>query len=119
MLRRAFLVGAGGLGIASLHHFVTEWYQRPESEYIESLSLGELSETIHIRFTSDDERREQIHQYLTYHLESGEIDEVHLMDARRTRLSIDAPDDIDAHGLALVDEEGEPIEEHEFDFGIV
>jgi len=118
MLRRAFL---GGLGVAFTGGFVkflSEWYQIPDSEYVESLSLGVLSDTIQIRFVMNEEKREEVVQYLTYERETGEIDAVNRMDARLPRQSIEAPDYPERYNLVLLREEQEELENIRLDFGL-
>ncbi len=99
--------------------FLSEWYQRPESEYVESLSLGVLSDTIQIRFVHNEEKRREVVQYLTYNEQSGEIDSVKMMDARLPRQSIDAPENPDKYRFVLLGEEQNELENFELDFGVI
>ena len=119
MLRRAFLGGVGVAFTGGFVKFLSEWYQRPETEYIESLSLGVLSETIQIRFVHNEEKRDEVVQYLTYNEQSGEIDTAQRMDARLPRQSIDAPPEPDNYRFVLLGEGQEELENFELDFGVV
>lgn len=119
MLRRAFALGVGSLGAVGFGKFLSEWYQVPDSDYIESLSLGVVSDTIQIRFVNDEEKREEVVQYLIYDEQSGEIYAVNRMDARLPRQSIDAPDNPDNYRFVLLGEGQEELENFELDFGVV
>lgn len=119
MLRRAFLGGVGVAFTGGFVKFLSEWYQRPESEYIESLSLGVLSETIQIRFVNDESKRREVVQYLIYEEKSGEIDTAQRMDPRLPRQSIDAPDTPDNYRFVLLGKEQEELENFELDFGVI
>lgn len=119
MLRRAFALGVGAAGVGGFAKFISEWYQVPESDYIESLSLGVVSDTIQIRFVNDEEKREEVVQYLTYERETGEIDAVNRMDARLPRQSIEAPDNPERYNLVLLRGEQKELENIRLDFGVI
>jgi len=119
MLRRAFLGGVGVAFTGGFAKFLSEWYQRPESEYVESLSLGVLSGTIQIRFVNEEEKREEVVQYLIYDEKSGEIDSAKMMDTRLSRQPIDAPDNPDNYRFVLLGEGQEELENFELDFGVI
>ncbi len=96
-------------------YFLIELYTVPDSEYIESVSQGEGTEQLHIRFVSDSETRAEIDAYGVYVSGHSEPFELNQMDARLPRQSIEYPPDEDEVTLVLWAGEGEVLETHEVD----
>ncbi|WP_143420397.1 hypothetical protein [Halorubrum vacuolatum] len=95
-------------------YFVVELYETPDSEYVESISQGEVTEQLHIRFVSDTDKRTEVGGYGVV-TEDRNLYEFNSMDARLPRQSIDYPPDEDTVIFVLWDVDGEVMETHEVD----
>jgi len=96
-------------------YFVVDLYHTPDSDYIESVSQGEATESLHIRFVSDSDARAEVDAYGVYVSGQSEPYELNQMDARLPRQSIEYPSDADSVTLVLWESEGEVLETHEVD----
>ena len=96
-------------------YFVIDLYTVPDSEYVESISQGEVNQVLHLRFVSDSETRAEVDAYGIYIDGQSEPSELNQMDARLPRQSIGYPPDEDTVTLVLWASEGEVLETHEVD----
>ena len=94
-------------------YFLVELYTVPDSEYIESVSQGDATESLHIRFVSDSAARAEVDAYGVYIDGESEPYELRQMDARLPRQSIDYPPDEESITLVVWAGEGEVLETHE------
>ena len=97
-------------------YFLVELYTVPDdSDYIESVSQGEVTESLHIRFVSDSDARAEVDAYGVYIDGESEPFELRQMDARLPRQSIDYPPEEESITLVVWAGEGEVLETHEVD----
>ncbi len=115
MILRVLSVLMAVLLILGFGYFMTDLYHTPDSDYIESVSQGEVNEVLHIRFVSDSEKRAEIDAYGVYIDGKEEPYELNQMDARLPRQSIGYPSDEDTVTLVLWESQGEVLETHEVD----
>jgi len=94
---------------------MTDLYHTPDSDYIESVSKGEVNEVLHIRFVSDSDKRAEIDAYGVYVDGESEPYALNQMDSRLPRQSIDYPPDADSVTLVVWESEGEVLETHDID----
>lgn len=113
MLLRVFQVMLVIVLVLGFGYFVVDLYQTPDSEYVESISQGEATEQLHIRFTVDSETRAEIDAYGIYIDGESEPYELNQMDARLPRQSIEYPPGEDEVTLVLWAEPGDELETHE------
>ena len=96
-------------------YFVVELYTVPDSEYVESVSQGEVNQVLHLRFVLDSEKRAEIDAYGVYVDGQSEPYALNQMDARLPRQSIDYPPEEESITLVVWAGEGEVLETHEVD----
>ena len=96
-------------------YFVVDLYHTPDSEYVESISQGQVNEVLHLRFVLDSDKRAEVDAYGVYVDGESEPYELNQMDSRLPRQSIEYPSDEDEVTLVLWESQGEVLETHEVD----
>lgn len=109
MLRRGFVGLLFGGGFV---YFFLNLYATPESEYVESLSKGEATNNLHIRFVSSQDKRAEIRHIRTVANET--VYATTAVDARLPRMSVEYPSDAEFR-LELISRKREVLESHDLE----